>query len=260
MKELTNKQQLLKTNAQTVSNGQLLISGGAYYINMTSNGQQLKIKDGANLQVEFPKKTNKQMEMFYGTRDSLGNMNWQSTQQSFTKVKPAQTTKTTSKSGASDESDPFKSLVEFITSDTTKMTEAEKKKYEKENQLYTEVYSAINIKQFGWINCDYFPKEKNLTDVFVNINIDSIKSAEMFLVFEDINSVMSTYYSKNKKALHNSFQNIPIGYKVKLVAFTIKNEKLYAYSSNITVKKQHNENITLTPIPENEFAAILNGK
>ena len=43
LKELTNQQQLLRANAQTVSNGQLLVSGGAYFINMTSDGQQLKL-------------------------------------------------------------------------------------------------------------------------------------------------------------------------------------------------------------------------
>ena len=44
LKELTNQTQLLKTNAQTVSSGQLLVSGGAYYINMTSDGKQLDRK------------------------------------------------------------------------------------------------------------------------------------------------------------------------------------------------------------------------
>ncbi|HQZ25589.1 MAG TPA: hypothetical protein PLD18_09850, partial [Flavobacterium sp.] len=45
LKELTNQKELLKSNAQTISNGKLLVSGGAYFINMKSNGKQLKLKN-----------------------------------------------------------------------------------------------------------------------------------------------------------------------------------------------------------------------
>src|ERR1035438_1809197 len=44
LKELTNAQQLLRANAQTVSDGNFIISGGAYYINVTSEGQNVKLK------------------------------------------------------------------------------------------------------------------------------------------------------------------------------------------------------------------------
>jgi hypothetical protein len=83
LKELTNQEQLLRANAQTTSNGQLLVSGGAYYVNMTSDGQQLKLKEGKTLSVEFPKLSNSEMSLFYGQRDSLGQLNWQQAEQKF---------------------------------------------------------------------------------------------------------------------------------------------------------------------------------
>ena len=94
LKELTNQQQLLRTNAQTVSNGQLLVSGGAYYINMTSDGQQLKLKDGKSLNVAFPKLSDTEMALFYGQRDSLGKINWQKANETLTakqQIVPQQT-------------------------------------------------------------------------------------------------------------------------------------------------------------------------
>ena len=86
LKELTNQLELFGTNTQTVSNGKLLVSGGAYYLNMKSNGKQLKIKDGKNINIDFPKLTNEKMSLFYGQKDSLGIMNWESTKTKFTNI------------------------------------------------------------------------------------------------------------------------------------------------------------------------------
>ena len=276
--ELGNQQQLLKTNAQTVSDSKLLVSGGAYYINMTSDGQQLNIKEGTGLKVEFPKNSDKDMSLFYGQRDSLGTMNWQSTQQSFKakQSEPAVAPQPQIKSRSED--NDFTSLIKFIKSDsttdfvnpdTTKMTKKEKEKYrkekqqrEKENKLTQAVYNAMDIKSFGWINCDHFLNYENLTDVFVNLNpSDSVKAANFCLVFNDINSVMTSCYFKSKKQIHNEpFKNIPVGYKVKLIAYTLKNEKIYSYAANITVQNKQTINVSLKQTPESELAKMLSTK
>ena len=74
--ELTNSEELFKSNAATVSNGRLLASGGSYFIGMTCNGQKLRIKKNKNLQVQFPVLKENEMQLFYGQRDSAENMNW----------------------------------------------------------------------------------------------------------------------------------------------------------------------------------------
>ena len=74
--ELTNNDDLFRSNAATVSNGRLLISGGSYFVEMECHGQKLKIKKGNSLPMEFPKLKDKEMELFYGNRASTGNMNW----------------------------------------------------------------------------------------------------------------------------------------------------------------------------------------
>ena len=74
--ELTSNDELFKSNAATVSNGKLLVSGGSYFVEMESDGKKLQIKKGNSLQMEFPKLKDNEMELFYGNRDANGDMNW----------------------------------------------------------------------------------------------------------------------------------------------------------------------------------------
>lgn len=75
--ELLNSDDLFKANAATCSNGRLLMSGGSYYIGMTSGGKKLRIRRGNTLEVHFPVIKENEMELFYGQRDSAGSMNWE---------------------------------------------------------------------------------------------------------------------------------------------------------------------------------------
>ena len=74
--EITNNDELFKSNAATVSDGRLLVSGGSYFVEMESDGKKLQIKKGNNLQLEFPKLKDSEMELFYGNRNVDGDMNW----------------------------------------------------------------------------------------------------------------------------------------------------------------------------------------
>ena len=46
--ELTNSNELFRSNAATESDGRLLASGGSYFIGMECNGRKLRIKSGQN--------------------------------------------------------------------------------------------------------------------------------------------------------------------------------------------------------------------
>lgn len=75
--ELVNKQDLLLANAQTISDGKWLISGGAFKIDITANGEPLVLKEGKTIEAKFPKNTSEgDMQIFYGDRDEEGNVNW----------------------------------------------------------------------------------------------------------------------------------------------------------------------------------------
>jgi hypothetical protein len=76
--ELTNTDELFKSNAATMSDGQLLMSGGSYYVSLECNGSKLKLKKGQTMQVQFPVLKKGSMELFYGERNEGGIMNWKS--------------------------------------------------------------------------------------------------------------------------------------------------------------------------------------
>jgi hypothetical protein len=265
LKELTNQTQLLKSNAQTVSNGQLLVSGGAYYIDMTSDGKQLKFKEGKNMAVEFPKLTENEMFLFYGQRDSLGSMEWQQASDTF-KTKPSQPQPETITKTPTKRISDYWGIYYYIESEdlSTPMTKEEKEKIERVNKVYEKVYekvySAVNINSFGWINCDRFLEIQNKTDLLVNFNpTDSISSANIYLVFKDINSVMQSYYfSSNGKTYNEGFSNIPVGYKVRLVAYTLKDEKVLSFASDIIVKDKQTLTLTMKETSDVELKKLLN--
>lgn len=74
--ELTNSKDLFKSNMATISDGRLLASGGSYFIGMKCKGQSLKLKEGRMIQVNFPRLTKEEMELFYGERNSINGINW----------------------------------------------------------------------------------------------------------------------------------------------------------------------------------------
>lgn len=76
MIELTNSMDLFRSNTATISDGRLLASGGSYFIGLTCNGQQLKVKENSSIQVCFPVIDKNEMQLFYGERDSNGSINW----------------------------------------------------------------------------------------------------------------------------------------------------------------------------------------
>jgi hypothetical protein len=259
LKELTNQNQLFKTNAQTVSNGKLLVSGGAYYINFTSDGQQLKLKDGKTFKVEFPKLSDNEMSLFYGQRDSLGRIDWKQTKETF-EAKPDSIRKRgtglTPQVGYS-EMDALLGYMRDTAS--TPVTKEEKDKVERVNKIYKKLYAAVDLNSFGWINCDRFLEIQRKTDLLVNFNPkDSINYASIYLVFKDINSVMQSYYfSDNTKTSNEGFANIPIGYKVRLIAYSIKDEKILSFASDITITDKQKLTLTMKETSDDELRRLL---
>jgi len=272
LKELTNQSELLRSNTPTVSNGRLLVSGGAYYINMTSAGQQLQLKKGKTLAVVFPKLTDEGMELFYGQRDSEERMNWLPAHAKFvstparkdTAVAPASPTKPAA--AAQEEVDSRNSIDDIIAyieeghTDATPEDRVRTEKNKRNAKVEQKVYEAIQLHSFGWINCDRFLDIANKTNVLAIINPkDSISNANIYLVFKDLNSVMQEFYF-NTAGKGNSvqFNEIPVGQQVRLIAYTVKEEQVYAFSTDVRVAKNQKIDLTLRPIAETDFKKLLN--
>lgn len=263
LKELTNQSDMLKANAPTVSNGRLLVSGGAYFIKLTSDGNILKLKEGKSLTVQFPKLTKSDMSLFYGERDSLGQLNWQEANQKFenkaiAKAKP----KLDTVSYGSDTFMPIDATLmdgEKGEDSRIPLTVAEKKLIveNRENEVYA--YEIVRVKKLGWINCDRFYESNNNTNLELAFNEkDKIQIANVFLVFQELNSVMQSSYVKiGKNKFTPRFQNIPIGSKTKLIALSTKNGKTYSYNSDIKIEANKTVQIDFKETNKDEIEKLF---
>ena len=116
------------------------------------------------------------------------------------------------------------------------------------------LYEEMQIQKLGWINCDRFLNATSTTDLIVNTNKkDSILFASIFLVFQDLNSlIQDNYYSGETNIIHNN----PVGSKVTLLAVSIKRGKIYSSKQNFTVNKDF-ISLTFVPREENEVRNLF---
>ena len=254
LKELTKQGELLRSQASTVSDGKLLVSGGAYFIGFTSDGEKLKLKEGKTLKVQFPKITKKEMALFYGERNETGLMNWKQANQNLTSS-PKTETKTDktipeAEKGNSDIDD----LLSY-TDTGAELTTDEKKVIRADKNIAKKIYDEIEIKKLGWINCDRFLDSGEETSLTLELNSKKDSNTiSSFLIFKDINSVMQVYF--DFEALPK-FENIPIGYNVKLISYTYKENKLFAYVKDFKTTKNQELKIELSEMKEADFKKTI---
>jgi hypothetical protein len=257
--EMTDNASMLLNNTQTVSNGQILETGGAYYLNMTSDGKQLKMKKGKGLEVEFPRLTENEMGLFLGERDSLGQMNWVQAEQDFKskdlEVPEKRKIEKPSKKETFSEIDMIFGHVDGEESEP--LSEEELKEYKRQEQDYEQeyvrqkkehevalkTYESVRIMDFGWINCDRFWNDLSpKTDVQLLVNSDSLTGARIYAVFSDIKSIMTAEYWKGMSDTA-SFKNLPIGQDLTIIALSVINDTPLIFETNINTSTQKRVNV-----------------
>ncbi len=280
LKELPGVEQMVKQGVQTVSDGKLLVSGGSYYVNMTSKGQQLKLKLGKTLKVILPKYTNEQMNVYYGAKDSSGVMNWTETSQKFEKFDIdssdflfASVNKNSAPgfgfmSGGKNSDSSYMQVVnqlkkikelaylfgENLTPKDTALSRAKKamKRYE---SLAGSIYKEVAIQNFGWINCDKFLNETNVTNVACSFEPrDSISYAKVYLIFKSINSVIEERYAYD---MGSTFKNVPVGMQGTVIAMAMKKGQLYSSRKEITINKGQKVTLTMKKSRDEDIAALM---
>jgi hypothetical protein len=80
LKEYASTADFFFSGLSTTSNGQLLESGGTVFISATADGKEVKLKEGATIELAFPSaKPKPGMQTFYGKVTDDGSINWQPT-------------------------------------------------------------------------------------------------------------------------------------------------------------------------------------
>jgi hypothetical protein len=75
LKECYTKEEMLQENLTTSSNGKLLETKGAVHISAKCNGEEVHLKDGEEIKVQFPFSMGGGYSFYYGDRNG-DNMNW----------------------------------------------------------------------------------------------------------------------------------------------------------------------------------------
>ena len=101
-------------------------------------------------------------------------------------------------------------------------------------QQVSEVYiSSMQIDNLGWINCDRFRDEKGPT-ADIEILVENQGNTTIYVVFEDINSVIKAEYVDG----HYRVRNLPAGKKVKVIGIHITGQSAELFVEQTTVGKE----------------------
>jgi len=250
--EMVDMESLMFNNTQTVSNGEIIETGGAYYLNMTSDGKQLKMKAGKGVKVEFPIISKKDMEVFMGDRDSLGQVNWNATQKDF---EPKKTPK-------AKYSGPTIIIANGML-DTMSLTGKELIEWEKQtkkNEQERKTYKAIDVMLFGLINVDRFlndPSPKTNIELIVKSD-NEITGARIYAIFSEVNALATASYWNGQKYVP-SFNEVPVGKEVQLIAIAANGEKSYIFEKTINISENMSVQIDFQKTTQEEIKEIAKG-
>ena len=219
LEEYYKNSDIIKANLHTLSDNQILETGGMINIVIKYQNEELKLRKDSEIQIEFANDDMERMETFLGETKN-GKFNWN--------LKKAVIPEP--------ENMINKSLGDTIFLDGISKADTIKQK--------NVVNKYLTSNKLNWINCDRFlnTKKEDLTNLGVRTNI---APAEVKLVFKKINSIMSPVNFQDSLF---EFINLPRQSKTTIIAFTEIDGEPYYASKEITIGQKQVENLTLTKI------------
>jgi hypothetical protein len=241
--------------------GKLLESAGMVYLEAYAEGKKLRLKEGKEILLGFPKKENIEgASLFSGVVASGEALRWKKKGGAFDLKKAIINTyfggdaKTNLKIVTYEEAlardnsvfgqnqdraviDP-KSYPRALVEDepNTKMLEGLLEDYND--------YLFFSTPQLSWINCDRFVEEEVIR---LTLNISGFPQNTLYyLVFEELNSVMAGYRKTGEPEERNPvFEQVPIGREVKLVVIFNRGGDYYLGQQQVIIEGE--QNIELSP-------------
>lgn len=155
--EIYKESDMIFAKMPTVSNGQILQSGGEIKVTASKNGQEIYLKSGRYYTVEFKSVLNPKpiMDLFYGDQ-SVSPVNW---------------------------------INDITVLDNTIQIDSL-------TSIDTTSYGYLsNIARMNWVNCDRFASMSSVAALSFNIDSVSNQNLPIYVVLPELNSVILTYGS-----------------------------------------------------------------
>lgn len=196
---LRTRGEMIAFDKPTISLGRLLISGGVLYLSAKQSGQEVRLAAGKTVKIRY-RMPNLESGMLLFEGKYLNRLQFN--------WLPITST-----------------LRESVTTWTD--SSQEKKGYQ------------LLVDRFGWINCDKFNDEQNLTNKFCVALPDSFtnRNTSVYLAFKDINSVVKLEGTPSVKqfCIPATYKGIPIGRQVIAIAITNIDGRFYMALQDATV-------------------------
>ncbi|MEI7596772.1 MAG: hypothetical protein WCK02_13560 [Bacteroidota bacterium] len=253
LKEFYTMSDYLKSDLPTISNGEMIQTGGVIYLNATQESnskQQVKINPDKGVDVDFTiGKADPDMQVFIKDTRSPNSMNWVLPPQ--TKIIWEMTETTLDTKGNIISEKKFNSKAEWEAH--LKAEENEKKQEIERQEARVKFQSKLNIVNLGFINCDKFFNEPMIQ---YEIAIDAKIKADYYLVYKDVRGVMCAQIENNKAV----FGSVPSNKQAILIAVAIIDKQAYYFESPITANSKIFPKVELKPVDEsylNKQLALL---
>jgi len=246
LKEFYSLADLMINDLSTVSDGEMIQTGGSIYLEAREHQTEKKVTINPNLGLDIAftgGREDPKMEVFIKDPHSA-KMNW---------IRPRKTEVTMTKSWSMTETilDPeTNEVISSKTYNSKKEWEDHLNKKAEEKKTADIViakkkanYEKLKVYDMGYINCDRFPDEPKIQ--FIVAADDSIV-AEYFVVFDNVRGVLKGETRGNSV----DFGTIPSDKAARLIAVSFQGDKTYFYSQNFIAKNTPNAKVALRPVPK----------
>jgi hypothetical protein len=255
LKEFYSLADLMINDLSTVSNGEMIQTGGSIYLEAREYKTKKKVTINPNLGLDIAftgGRDDPKMEVFIKDPHSA-KMNW---------IRPSKTVVTMTKSWSMTETILDPETNEVISSKTynskkewedhlaeEKTKEEIRQKEEVKRQEVAKViaakkqenYEKLKVYDMGYINCDRFPDEPKIQFM---VAADDCIVAEYFVVFDNVRGVLKGETRGNSV----DFGTIPSDKAARLIAVSFQGDKTYYYSQNFIAKNTPNAKVALRPV------------
>ncbi len=249
LKEFYQLSDYIKSGLPTVSNGQMLQTGGSIYLNATENDASKKtvgINQNLGIQADFTLgKNDTNMQIFIKDPSSKA-FNWMLPNRRISKTSYEITETVVDAEGRIISEETFHSKEEWekhLADKEKKRKEAAKAEAIKA-ETSQKMDSKLKIYNLGYINCDKFYDEPTMP---LMVSADSKYNAQYYVVYTDIRGVMKG----ETNAGSVNFGSVAKNREAVLIAVSIVDKQAYFFKCKLGAGGKLEKKIALSPVEDN---------